>query len=308
MTKSPHNTPNNAVTPTRGESGSPATQAGGPLRAHQPPQSGQTRHGKTQAELTTILNLDFLPGEYRERRVARKKTVWQIAILLLFGGVVGATAVYQLGLQRAMQNRLEAIAGPYAMAQARKQQLAKLQQKLLSSCQAAQLYVYLRHPWPRTQILRFATQPLPPSVTLEELRVVREAAAHHTQIEPGEGRSGARNGQQQEDALKPGPVRDLEQLRRENDGLVVVVQMTGFTRSTADLHDYLTAVAASPLIQEAELRSIENIGDGQHAGTSRFAVRLAVVPGFGQPDGPEGPLTETCAVDAASTEAEEKPG
>jgi hypothetical protein len=95
-------------------------------------------------------------------------------------------------------------------------------------------------------------------------------------------------------------VRDQQHLRKENDRLVVVVRLTGVTRNTADLHTYLAEVVGSPLIAEAELSSIEGIQDEFENGWSRFAVRLIVLPGFGQPGGPDGPLTDDADVAAAS--------
>lgn len=256
-----------------------------------------------------MLSINFLPNEYRERGAVRKKTLWQTVVLVLFGGVVAATILFQLDQRQAAKGRVTAIAGPYAFAQARAQKLEQLQQQLQLKRQTAELLVYLRHPWPRTQILTAATTPLPASVRLEELQIARETPTLDAPSLTEQTRP-RRSGRQQEEAnlSKPAPVRDQERLRKENDSLIVVVRLTGITRNTADVHAYLAAVVRSPLISEAELSSLERIEDESEDGRSRFAVRLKVAPGFGQPGGPDGPITDDVDVAAALREHQENAG
>jgi hypothetical protein len=272
-------------------------------------ETGGISRPKNDDQAPGILNINFLPSEYRERGAVRKKTAWQLIVLALFGGVIGAAVLFQLGQHRAARHRLAETAGPYAFAQARVQKLRLIHKQLQLRRQSAELYVYLDHPWPRTQILTAAVAPLPSSVRLEELQIAREAPVVDTQPLSEESRPRRPNRQQEEpEPSKPGPVRDQERLREENDPLLVVVRLTGITRHTADLHTYLAAVVGSPLIAEAELSSIERIQDESADGASRFAVRLTVVPGFGQPGGPNGPVTDDADVATAWNEKQEDAG
>jgi len=275
---------------------------------------GRVEHGSllrtgNDVDAPGILSINFLPNEYRERGDVRKKTLWQTLVLLVFGGVVAATVLFQLDQRRAARAQVAAIAGPYAFAQARVKKLEQLQNELRRERQTAALLVYLQHPWPRTQILMAATKPLPASVTLEELQVVRETpdlvANERTQ-----DTLPRRPAQQQEEEvlLVPPPVRDQEALRAENDSLRVVVLLTGVTQNTEELHAYLVQVLKSPLIDQADLKSLEGIEDESQAGKSRFAVVLKVTPGFGQPGGPEGPLTKVAEIAAASAKLRENAG
>jgi hypothetical protein len=270
---------------------------------------GEPSGPKTDPDAPGILSINFLPHEYRERGAVRKKTLWQVVVLALFGGVVAATIAFQFDQRRAAKARVAAVAGPYAFAKARAQKLERLQQQLRLQRQTAELLVYLRHPWPRTQILAAVAAPLPASVTLEELQVAREQPvldAASLNEETHQRRTGRQ--QEEENPAKPAPVRDEELLRKENDSWVVVVRLTGTTQNTGDLHAYLAAVIQSPLIAEAELSSLERIEDESKDGRSRFAVRLKVAPGFGQPGGPDGPVTDHADVAAAVPQPQENAG
>jgi hypothetical protein len=269
--------------------------------------TGDSR-GALAGEPEALLSLDFLPGEYRERRAIKKTRLWQLTIILLFGGVVAATSVMQFGLRCAAQRRVQSIAALHAQAQTRTQHLEQLQQQLQVADRTADLYVYLKHPWPRTQILRATVSSLPASIRLEELQIVREPAAQDTATRPGQPLSEETSDQEEEDPEQLEPESDLGELRDECDQMLTVVRLSGITRNAADLHTYLANVVKSPLIHEAELRSLESAAERRQSRASRFAVRLVVVPGFGQPDGPKGPSPVHTDLAGTSTAHEETGG
>ncbi len=237
-----------------------------------------------------VLAIDLLPGAYKERVVVRQSRLWQLAVVLVFGGIIACTAVFQYGLRCATRRRVAAIAGPYTDAQQHAQILGQLHESLKTDVRTAELYTFLKHPWPRTQILRAAVTPLPPSIRMEELRIGREefvssemAAQEHVERAPA-------HLTEETERQKLPAESDLDELRSECERLVTVVQMTGLTRSNRDLHKYLADVVKSPLIREAELRSLEDVGEQGQAEISRFEARLEVIPGFGLPKGPVAPV------------------
>jgi Tfp pilus assembly protein PilN len=233
-----------------------------------------------------MLALDFLPGEYRKRDVVRKTRLWQLVVVLLLGGVVASAAVLQYGLRCSVRRQLATVAGPHAQAQEEVQRLNQLQNELRLAEQRAELYLYLQHPWARTQVLRAVVRPIPPSMRLEELQIGCEAA-----------NSGAPGRQEKNSTLlNEEPTipldtaqQDLQQLRSACDSRLTVVRVSGTTRSAADMYQYLATVEQSPLIKDAKLLSLETTGDERHPQTSRFSARFEVVPGFGLPNGPRAP-------------------
>jgi hypothetical protein len=144
----------------------------------------------------------------------------------------------------------------------------------------AELIVYLRHPWPRTQLLAAVLGPLPEEVALDSIRIARDkagvgAAALRARPTPTDGT--APDG-------RPPAERDLALLREELDAAETIVALEGETSNTLALHAYLGALGRCDLFGRAELVSIEE-SEGA-AGVFRFSARLAARPGYGQPNGP----------------------
>ena len=119
-------------------------------------------------------NIDFLPAKYRELDEARRRRAWRVAVLVLFGTVVGASALFQYRMHRAAQNELVEAKAQLATAEAKHQQLGQLQAQLQQARDAAALVTYLQHPWPRTQILSEIVTRLPADIKLTEIRIAPE--------------------------------------------------------------------------------------------------------------------------------------
>jgi len=237
-------------------------------------------------------NIDFLPNVYREQSAMRKAKLWGLVVVALFGSVIAVTAVVQLGFRRAAHQRLAEVDSQHNQARAQTDRLTQLQENLNSLRHAADLHTYLKHPWPRTRILAALTAPLPESILLEELRIIRDDAPAQDAAEETEVKRRPPNATEgdETDQLSPAQ-KDLKRLRNEIDGTDVVVHIAGVTNDAAALHQYLATMGNSSLFAKVELSSIESLGPEYARGASRFNARLVVLPGFGQPGGPDAPET-----------------
>ena len=153
--------------------------------------------------------IDFLPNRYRERATQRRAHLWRVAVIALFGTVVAGTAVFQAKWRRDIQRQLAQIEPQHAIALEQSARFDQLQREYSQVEDKAALFVYLEHPWPRTQVLSQITRLLPASVVLSKVRVSPEIA------EP-DGRAVAVVAEpENSDALKslPPVQQDLKQLK-----------------------------------------------------------------------------------------------
>src|SRR5688500_5808847 len=111
-------------------------------------------------------DIDFLPARYREQYSQRRAQLWRLTVLALFVAGVGATAAGQYTLRRSARQHLEAVNPQHSAARAKSDQHTQLQQQLKDVQATTQLYAYLQHPWPRTQILAEVAERLPATLTL----------------------------------------------------------------------------------------------------------------------------------------------
>src|SRR5690349_13581296 len=111
-------------------------------------------------------NIDFLPNAYRERNALRNARAWWGVVVLVFGTVILATASVQVTWRRAVERELESLHDDYFAATQRDLELTRLQKQVQGASEAAALYTYLQHPWPRSQLLAAIARPLPEAVHL----------------------------------------------------------------------------------------------------------------------------------------------
>lgn len=232
------------------------------------------------AEPILISDVDFLPASYRNQGAKRKTGLWRLVVVALFGALAVFTTAYQRQLKFAAQLEAEHIESLYPAAMARNQALSDLQSQLAAAQVNAELSTYLRHPWPRTQIVAAISRALPDSITLRELNISREIVHKPPVAAPPPGTQAA--------PTTPAslPAQDLERLRAENDESRVVVLIVGTTQDVGSLHEYLGQLAGSRLFQKVELGSIETSASSSDP-SSQFTARLIVRPSYGQPGGPE---------------------
>ena len=228
-------------------------------------------------------NIDFLPDKYRQQRASRRNRIWLLILVALFGAVISATSLFQYGLHDSITQQLALVDIQYANTQALKRQRDDVVQRRREALAAANLYAYLHHPWPRTQILAAIAEPLPEPVMLAEVRIGREMPRQG--VSPGQrGRRRSDPGEEEEEdvsQLLPAE-RDLKRLRDEIDKAQTIVSIVGITDEASALHRYLADLGDSELFMKAELSSIESLEDEQQPNASRFSARLIMRPGYGQ--------------------------
>jgi hypothetical protein len=129
--------------------------------------------------------------------------------------------------------------------------------------------------------------PLPDSISLQELRIGRSTEPITRVSAEQVQRSSPRSEQPKEsEPTSPADV-DLRALRQEADARPVIVLLTGLSADHASPHRYIAALSKSELFTQAELLGI----DPQESRDAAFLfrVRLTVLPGYGQPNGPTPP-------------------
>jgi hypothetical protein len=237
------------------------------------------------------LEIDFLPARYREECAQRKTHFLRVLSSVVFALVLLACAGWQWNAGRKLTLELEAIAPIHERAHERTVQLTTLKNELAAASDRAELLTYLRHPWPRTQLLAAVIEPMPESIKLSELTIGRpeeeEANAGLPSQNTRQTAGGESAAAKTNVTLSPTQA-DLKQLRLEFDARTTVVQMAGETTDVSELHEYLGQIALHKLILKAELRSIES--GGRDSLATLFRARIELRPGYGQPNGPTQPV------------------
>ena len=232
-------------------------------------------------------DIDFLPIEYRQRDAARQIKPWRIVVVTVFLLLLGATAYLQFRQGRSVEKELAAVEAFYARAESQNVHAADFHAKLQVVQGEASLYTFLRHPWPRTQLLSAVATPLPKELAISQIQIGSEASTELAQS--AETHSRADRKAEEEKAKKlPASQRDLKRLHDENDKMQTFVRIAGMATDAGALHRYLTALNRADLFLKAELRSIESVESLTEKPQLRFHAVLVVRPGFGQPAGPEG--------------------
>jgi hypothetical protein len=227
--------------------------------------------------------IDFLPEHYRQRREKRQRKPWQIAVVVLFLLLLGAAAYGQHRTRRRIEQDLAEVVPYYEMAVRETQWLGALQQQLQREQSRAALLTYLRHPWPRTQILAAILEPLPDEITLESLHISRrlppgQAASRRQVLEKRESES------DDQQSLPPA-ARDLKGLREEDDRRETVVAVAGVSSSSEAPYAYFERLENSDLFVQVDPGKVEP-QQGGRLQEHRFDLTLIVRAGYGTPGGP----------------------
>ena len=230
--------------------------------------------------LQQVALIDFLPASYREQTAKRRTHVWRGCVIMIFVVALGTSGVVQYRMYQAARHDLAAVEPALLAAQSATKELSEIQSKLTAAQQQAELLTYLRHPWRRSEILAAVAESLPEALTLSTLLLDYETDAAQAR----QGTAVASDSLTKVDTT-PAAVQDLKKLRGATDLANLMVVITGITRETAALHQYLAALAANPLFETVELRSIE-AATANEQGVSQFAAKIIVRQGYGQPKGP----------------------
>jgi Tfp pilus assembly protein PilN len=215
--------------------------------------------------------------------VHRKANAWRLLAGGVFVVMIGVSGVYQHLLRRNALQDLAQTGPQYDQAQALMREEAELKRQLQLVTTEAELYTYLRHPWPATQVLATALSPLPDCITLHQIRLIQDqpqlpAAVASPQAQPPKKPT----------EPEPASLRDLRQLREDNDNRPRVLILSGVTTNTAALQQYLLVLGESKFFVKTELGSLET-DTTDRPGSMDFTARLIVRPGYGQPGGPAEP-------------------
>ncbi len=227
-------------------------------------------------------NIDFLPERYRERDLKRKAAVWQYALLLGFGGVLMAATAGQFMIKRSLEASVVELKQSRIDAKLKRDQVQLLEQQLGNKEQVAALYTYLRHPWPRTQVLVSITNPVPDAVKLEGIEILQQ--------QPTKSAQSKREGRDDDQAGSA--TTDLKDLRSSNDAARVVVRVRGTVSDTAALNEYVRQLGESPLFRNVSITSLQSQTVGDRMTTSAFELAVVLLPGHGQPGAPQGPVVQ----------------
>lgn len=232
-------------------------------------------------------NVDFLPAEYRQKHAQRQSQPSQAVVAFAIVALVAGAALAQQYRKHRLQSDLAAIGPVYEEAMNQQSRLAEGQERLKVARAGAELYTYLRHPWPRTQLLAALLSPLPSAITLQQIQILREAPANptETEIRPNVDKKAE---EEKLKSLSPAE-RDLARLRGQLDGLQTVVVLTGTATEIDALHRYIGALDATDIFDKAELDCFNSIDKSKSGDMLQFRAVLSVEPGYGQPGGPTGP-------------------
>jgi hypothetical protein len=228
-------------------------------------------------------DIDFLPARYQEKSTKQKTQAWRGVVVAAFCALLAAGALGQFEIERELKNHLELVRQQYDKVVAEGDKLAELQRQLREARAEAELLTYLRHPWPRTQILARVVEPLNDAITLRKLEIKQEEAATARIAAPPPRQPPDEAAAAKEEL--PLAQRTINKLRDPLDDAPLTVTLEGISRESAALHVYLGKLAESDWFSAVELQSIERLEDGEAEGF-RFAARLIVRPGYGHPSAP----------------------
>ena len=234
-----------------------------------------------------MTNIDFLPTRYRDQSINRQTKIWQLSIFVMFGAMIVAIAILQNAFRVSAAGELEEVNLKHQTAMEIKSQHDLLQVQIQQARADADLYAYLHHPWPRTQVLFALRQSLPDVITLTQVSISRQSHRDPNQRSSRDRRRNERANQKQASSSGLPACQDLRQLRQQLDKAPVVVDLSGHTTDALSLHRYLAELNSARLFSKASLVSLESL-TGKQQGRSQFVLQLVVQPGYGQPNGPLG--------------------
>jgi len=228
-------------------------------------------------------DIDFLPSEYKHLHTRRQRQSWHVLVIVISIGLIAVGTTHQVCRRSSLNCQLEITLPHYNAAKAKAQRLVEMQDHYKRTTADAELITYLRHMWPRTQILSALIEPLPKDITLDEIKIARE---HSRSADQKKYIPIAQQKAQEESSANVLPAtRALEKLRSEMDPLKIVAIISGVTNDSVALHNYLAFLGQSNMFFQAELRSFE-IDSRDKNGKLRFSAVAIVRPCYGQPNGP----------------------
>jgi Tfp pilus assembly protein PilN len=264
---------------------------------------------------SNIEKIDFLPIRFREQSEVRTVNVWRLLAVACFAAMVLAGAWMQQRSLKNLETELVQVTANHGVAVARTERMAIAKAQRALTQGRAELVTYLKHPWPRSQVLATIVDGLPASVVLAELRFVRRLS--NGQRERIAAASMTKESTTASAAGGDPAIEDLDILR-DTVGETELVEINGSTSDITALYDYLARLNGHRLVANAKIESIEReekrpeVGlrkptvkaSARTAGSSRkpnkaaqpepedepgsasFRVVIVLSDGYGQPNGP----------------------
>ncbi|MFN0021542.1 MAG: PilN domain-containing protein [Pirellulaceae bacterium] len=229
-------------------------------------------------------NIDFLPEHYHHQRVLGRSRLYWMGVAMLFALAIAGTASGQWLLRRTVDAQVKLVEPRHEVALQRQADISKLMENRKRAEAFADLYVYLEHPWPRTQLLAAIARPLTPSIQLTSIHLIEQTEA--TPVAQGEEGDANHSVVEGEKTAQVTPQSVLAQLRNQHDHQRTVLELSGEATNAKELHTYVDSLARSPLFASASLKGLESGSEDPAKGTSKFNIRVVVRPGYGQPGAP----------------------
>jgi hypothetical protein len=231
--------------------------------------------------LSNLNEVDLLPGDYRKRGVQRRAYLWRLMMAVMFTGFFSITAILQSNHHVQVRLKLAEVEAQYSQAAAHNTKSAEVKAQLLAERSSAELLTFLRHPWPRTQIIAAIMEPLTDSITLTDWQIMHETV-HRDVV----GNAPPLDPKKLATDKPARRARDLARSLREIAEQQQFVFLAGHATEAAALHEYLARLGANPLFLKIDLRSMENVNREKSAGavpgTFHFTARAILRPGHGQ--------------------------
>jgi hypothetical protein len=230
-----------------------------------------------------MIEIDFLPIQYHQKNAYRQAKPWRIIVVSAFLCLVVIITISQAFHRRYLESEFNELGSAYEMAATQKQRYSDAQNQLKRLESEAELIAYLRHPWPRSQLIAALLSRLPDEITLEQLQITLQDGSITS---PSNRRSTTASGDSdnQKSVLSPGE-RDLQYLSSRSEGKQTVVILTGSTTDSAAVHRFLNEILANTLFAKTELGFITSVNESSGTAT-QFQAKLIVRPGYGRPGGP----------------------
>jgi hypothetical protein len=122
-------------------------------------------------------DIDFLPPAYHQQNAKRQVQPWRIVVVTLFLFLLAAANLAQYSQRSRAAQDLKTVEPCYEETNRLGENLRTAQAQLEAARSDAQWFTYLRHPWPRSQLLRAVVAPLPPEIALQQVLIGEESRA-----------------------------------------------------------------------------------------------------------------------------------
>ncbi|TWT31386.1 hypothetical protein [Blastopirellula retiformator] len=215
--------------------------------------------------------IDFLPKKFRDRRKRRRANLYRWIGAASIGALLAIAALLQLGVQHQLQSKRNQLEAPYQAAVAKRDQLVALQSKLTDQRSEARLYAALCSHWPATQLLVCITAQTPESLSFRELKLYQETTA-----------IARRKSEEDEAAASQSPtLRDYDYFESLRGSRTAKIDVNGDVMEVSELYEYLVKLNDHPLIQRANIESVEPVAQGDDSGRSEFELQVVLTPPLG---------------------------